>query len=451
MPEYTTPYGLSKLGPGESFSENGYKYTIEDRDVIARLLQLGAESHRHTGGLGSLETPDSGPLLAVNTSGGSLTPGTRFYYKYTLVNPDGFESAASPQTFIDTAASITSPSQATNPVVAPTGGTLPPGNYYYLLSAYTGTSSQETIASNALYVSIPYSTTTNKVTFNLPALPTGSTGFNVYRRTPSGVGYLHVATIDMSGVPPTTFVDNGSLVEDCDRFAPTTSTALSNNSVIVSLPETLPVGYSWRVYRSRVAGVFSNSLVATVTATNTYTDVGNSTTLGQPPTAGVAPGSPSKILLTNAAEVTGTLPMGLIAAFPNCETFSYPGPLVPLVGSSIWVCPFPNVQIVSVRASLGRDSTPDAQPVQVQVNKKANASSTYLPMFDSDNLVEIAIGEQIGLANSTFEDSLNLLEEGDALTVDIVQNGGGSDTDRDLTVTIYMYAYGYSTTSSDIS
>ena len=445
MAEYTDDYGLIKLGAGEPLSTDSYKFTIADRDLIAKLLKLGAETHKHTGGVSSLEELEDAPLLAVDISGGDLPPGTRLYYVVTAVDPGGFETAASPQAFIDTTASILAPGAPTDPLVESTGGTLPPGNYYYVLSAYTDFDSHETAADNSLYVSIPFSTTTNKVTLTLPTLPGGATGFNVYRRTPSGVGYLHVATIDMSvGTPPTTFVDNGALTEDCDRFAPTESTALSQNSVEVTFPDTLDSGWAWRVYRSVSNTDFSNSLVATILEpTLTYTDTGTGTEPIQPPTEGIAPGAPSQIQLTNAAEVQGRLPLSKVSAFPHCETFSFPGDVVPITGSTRWVCPFPQATILGVQPALGRDSVPDVDPVQVQLIRNPTGTTDYNNVYDPADLPEVDVDTEIGPFKAAFYDLQKELVAGDSLLIDIVQNGGGANTDRDLSVVIYLYVYGW--------
>lgn len=441
MPEYTDPYGLSKLGQGESLSADSYKFSRADRDVIARLLYLGAEGHRHTGDAGAAQTLTDPPLVAVSLEGGSLPPGVRLYYRMTLVDPQGFESPASPEARIDTAPAVAAPYQPTNPVVEPTGGQLLPGNYYYVLSAYTDFTNAETEAGNALYVSVPFSTQTNRVSFDLPILPAGATGFNVYRRTPSGSGYLHVAVVNMTeGTPPTQFVDDGTLNEDCDRFAPAVSTARSRNSVIVTFPDDLPVGYSWRIYRTLRANDYVNSLLTTITdGSLTYTDTGTGTLAGQPPVVGVQPGAPTKIDLDNGAEVQGRLPLAAVSAFPDCETFSYPGEVAVLQGTSAWICPFPNATIVHVQAALGRGSTAGADVV-VDVNAYDTLNDDWYSIFAvEEDQPRVLAGGQVGAAAAPT--ARTELVAGDRLTVDIDTDGGGGVID--LTVVIYMLVYGY--------
>ena len=64
-----------------------------------------------------------------------MAAGLRFYYEYTLVDADGFESAPSPATFVDTQPPVAEPSAPTLSYVNDAGSLLP-GSYSYVLSAY---------------------------------------------------------------------------------------------------------------------------------------------------------------------------------------------------------------------------------------------------------------------------------------------------------------------------
>lgn len=90
----TDHYGLKRMGPGEHFSDDGYKYTDADRVQMDRLLYLGAEGHRHVGAVAEPAEPGT-PTLTLSEASGSIPAGTRVYYKYTLVDVEGFESAPS--------------------------------------------------------------------------------------------------------------------------------------------------------------------------------------------------------------------------------------------------------------------------------------------------------------------------------------------------------------------
>lgn len=441
--QYTAHYGFRKIRAGEPFSKDSYKFTVADRDLQDLLLFLAAEGHHHTGESSEAMAPEDGPTAMVQTSGGSLPAGNRYFYVYTIIDPNGFESVASPEVFVDMPPAVASPAA---PALRfdDTGGTLPPGNYYYALTAYTGFDNLETETGAVRYISVPYSTQTNKVTLTLPSLPAGADGFNVYRRTPSGIGLLHVAKIEGEQA---TFVDGGALVEDCDRFAPTKSTATSRNSARIKLPDdfTLPAGYAWRIYRGRDSGIFTNGVLATITdGSREFIDVGGGTLPGQPPVIGIAPGAPSRIQLTNAAEVQGRLPLAQVSAFPHCETFSYPGDVVQMQGTTVWTCPFPQATIVGVQASLGRGSSADNRPVIVDVNWRDPDGNDYLSIFTQGARPSIAQGQQVG-ARATPDVTTELVQ-GDQLTVDIAQEGGGAD--RDLTVVIYMLVYGYTMAAS---
>lgn len=309
--DFTDHYGLQRLSAND-ISLNSYKFAEEDRDTEDALLYVGAEGHHHTGVAAAANTPAAGPSLQILAGTGFVPSSTRVYYKITNVDVYGVESAASPEVYIDTPAGITAPGIPTVGY-ATIGGALPPGPYFYALSAYQNFNSLESLVGDARYVTIPYLTNTNANTITLPALPSGASGFNIYRKGPSSVAYRYLASVDMTAAtPPSNYIDDGSIGETQSRPLPNVNTTVVRNSVIVTTPSpiaatpTVPVGYTWRVYRTYVAGDYTNSRLTTVQATYTYIDVGASTTVGQPPTRGYAIGTPSKIDLT--AEVQNTLP-----------------------------------------------------------------------------------------------------------------------------------------------
>lgn len=450
MPDYSDHYGFILLSSGESMSSDGYKFTRADRILMDRLLYLGAEGHQHTGESSSDEAPTTAPSLTVDLTQGSIPAGTRPYYEFTFISPDGIETTASPAAFIDTPPQVASPA-APAYVISTTGGTLPPGGYYYVFTAYTDSSNYETAAQNAVSVNVPPTTSTNRVTLTLPTLPGGADGFNLYRRTPSGQAYLHVATIDMTGgTPPTNVIDNGALVEDCDRFAPTSNTTVSTNSVLVAIPGVSPAlpgaGWAWRIYRTYNTSDWSASMLTTVTdGSLDFLDTGGATAVGAPPSAGIAVGTPSRIQLTDSSEVQGRLPMARVSAFPQAVTFSFPGPLTPIEGTTTWVCPFPQATIVGIQATLGKGYAPDVDEVIVDVNR--GRAGVWETVFDDlgDRAV-ISVGDQVG--DSVAPTAITELVAGDMLTVDIDQSGGGAETDQDLTVVVNLYVYGWMSSTS---
>lgn len=447
---YTQKYGLKKLNVGETISDDSYKFSDADRDTTDLLLYLGAEGHHHSGGVGGDTTPTQALTLAVVTTSGTLPAGRRVFYKYTLVDPTGGESAGSPEAFTDTPSQVGPPGKPTLSS-ATTGGTLLPGNYYYVLSAYTGTvgSNFESQALNPEYILVGGNSDTNTITVTLPTLPSGAGGFNVYRQAPNGPGYFYVTSVDMTGgSPPTTVVDTG-IAPNCDRTRPLTNTTRQSNSIILTLPTALPSGWQWRVYRSFVVNDYSNSLLTT-SATSPITDTGAATGFGQPPVQGVSIGSPAKILLTNNAEVQGKLPMSAISAFPYILNFTMLGEVFVMQGSSVWICEFPKATIMGVRAALGRGTTPASTNLRVDVNVGSGLNPVMTSIFTADvDKPLVGVGNQIGARVVPTADAE--LVEGDVLTVDVeVAGGGATPTDRDLVVSIYMYVYGWTSSTSHV-
>lgn len=447
----TNHYGLDRLGAGDDLSDNGYKFTDYDRQLIDRLLYVGAEAHHHDGASAVVNDPVTAPSLALVETGGTIPAGTRVYYRYTWVDVNGFESAGSPEAHVDTAAPVTEPGPGQLSFTA-TGGTLLPGVYYYILSCYTTVNTNETKAAAPAYLTIPIGTATNKVTINLPTLPSGADGFNIYVKKPGQVRYNYLASVDMTmPTPPTQYVDTGAVAEDCNRTNPTRNSTNGSNAVVITVP-TVPAGSTWRLYRTYQTGQYQSSLLHWVVEetfetsgiiTPVYEDVGNGTAEGMPPTASQSITSPDKIQLTNAAEVQGTLPMGRVA-HPVEITFLRAGALQVEDGTAVWVCEYPNLKILACRATLGRGYAPSAQNVLVDVNLGLGQSPT--PMFTTiyttqANRPYVPPGAQFG--ERTVPD-IQDMEEGDMLTIDINQIGGGATpTDRDLTLTIYGVAYGF--------
>lgn len=448
MAERTQHYDLNTIGPGDRLSDDDYKPLRADRHFIDLLLKLGAETHHHTGDASLVAAPSLGPSLVLG-SAGTIPAGTRVYYAYTLIDGQGFESAPSPTTYIDTPAAVASPG-APSLSTATTGGTLVPGNYYYVLSAYTGTNTSETAAGAAALITVPNTTSTNTITVTMPSLPAGATGFNVYRRKPGGSRLLWLRTV----VPPTTsFVDNGSIAEDCDRTEPAVNTTTSSNSVTVTIVSP-PAGMaSWRLYRTYVADSWATSVLTTTTLGATpdldYVDTGTAATYGSPPGGDQSVGAPSQILLTDAAETQGRAPLGSISAFPHSVEFEFNGAVTVHQGTGTWVCPFPQATIKGVRAILGRGYSPAVTPVIIDVNRSPAASDppAYTTIFAaSADRPQVPVAKQWGTsypATGTSE-----LIAGDAITVDIDQAGGGATpTDYDLTVVLYLWVYGFNLTS----
>lgn len=443
MPNYTTRWGLSILGPGDTLNSDGYKALDADRRLMDRLLTVGCEEHRHTGELGSDRTPTAPPGVELKTEGGTMSAGDRYFYAYTVIDDAGNESASSPQTPIDMPAAIAAPNAPALTALVGSGSLLP-GTYSYVLSAYAGATTFETKAEGSAVITI-FGINPGSVSIILPDLPLGAEGFNVYRKAPSGLHYLYIDSIP-NPVHGSTWVDDGSIEGNCDRSLPPINRTSNANSVIVSFPGAtpdLPEGWSWRIYRSTSAQDWSHSYLLDITPVGVvphtpleWTDTGIGAQTGSPPVLSQVLNSPPKIRLTDGVEVDGYLPPGL-AIVAHTVTFSLAGPVVAGNGSFVWVCDFDVAQIDLARAYLGMDSVPAATPVQVDILLRRAAGGTWNSIFDPGDYLSIGVGQDIG---STKIPVVTDLELGDQLTVNVVQGGGGATpTDRNLSVNLLMY------------
>jgi len=193
MPSYTTRWGLSILGPGDSLNSDGYKALDADRRLMDRLLTVGCEEHRHTGETGLDRTPAAAPNLTLKSDGGTMSAGDRYFYQYTIIDDAGNESAPSPQTPIDMPAALAAPGAPTLTTLFGSGALLP-GTYSYVLSAWAGANTFETKAESSSVVTI-FGINPGSVSVTLPDLPIGAEGLNVYRKAPSGLHYLYITTL----------------------------------------------------------------------------------------------------------------------------------------------------------------------------------------------------------------------------------------------------------------
>lgn len=288
----TQNFGLNSFGSEGRISDEGYKFTSKDRDLIDTLLYtLYQHDHREVSDV-RVTGPRFNPELVAVPSGGVFGAGQTWHYVVSFMDRQGNETEASVASTVTTPPPLPSP-EAQVLTVATTGGALPPGTYRYALSFYQAAGG-ETRAPNLSTATIPVGTSTNKVTVPLPALPSGADGWKIYRKRPSDVEYWLLDTV-ASG--PTEYVDDGlDLNLDCTKRRPSANTTNATNSVTVTLsPNDLPLSSrvgAWRLYRTSASGAYGEaSLVATVSDTTTeggailvtsYTDTGGSVFLGRP-------------------------------------------------------------------------------------------------------------------------------------------------------------------------
>lgn len=316
----TRNFNLQTLGPGQSISDNGYKFSLRDREVIDALLRA-ALSHRHTGDpLAEDVVAPAAPTVAVAVGeSGTLQSDFSYHYRVSLVDEYGRESEASEATSFVTDADITAP-VAPSLAASVTGGTLGPGTYLYAISLYQGDIYSETLTGPASQVSVANGGE-GLVTLTLPD-PGDADGFNVYRLLPSGLGFFYIGSIEGSG----TFVDDG-LVEDCNRLVPYESTLENDIALKITFPDSpVPEGYTWKIYRTEMLGLWENTLIQHVTESSggytvgEFVDLGYPKMIGSPDSSSVEIINPEQVDLT--AEVSGILPVenggtGTIAKFAD--------------------------------------------------------------------------------------------------------------------------------------
>lgn len=293
----TQHYGLNKFGAEGRLSDEGYKFTLRDRDLIDVLFHT-LNNHDH----GPVETnmalegpPPSVYLdLTLATTGGVLPAGRDYYYKFSYLDTNGNETGASSAVLISTPNPLPAPeSQVLE--VATIGGGLDPGTWKYAMAFYqTGAAGGgTTTAPNLSTAVVPTGTSTNVVTIPLQELPDGAAGWKIYRKGPGDLEYWLLDTV---AGPATEYVDDGTISPDCTKKRPLANTTNSTNKVTVALPASeLPLDTSvgsWRIYRSSTPSTYPvNSLVAEVVDTTTeggsdlvttYDDVGDGLGTGSP-------------------------------------------------------------------------------------------------------------------------------------------------------------------------
>lgn len=294
----TQNFSLEQFGPSGRISDNNYKFTDRDRETIDALLwTLYNHTHSDTSVLPTLAGPEFRPSLTLSTTGGTLPAGQIMYYKASYVDETGNETEASPAGSLSTPDPLPSPPVMTV-AYATTGGALEPGIYRYAL-AYYQTGIGVTRATNVATINVPIGTLTNEVTITLDSLPTGATGWRIYRKGPGDSDYFW---LDTTTTGP--YVDDGlDLALNCTAKRPTQNTTNSTNQFVLDLNEfSLPLDSrisSWRIYRTNTVGFFgATSLLATVVETTTeggsdlvttYTDSGSITFAGSPLTETVVP------------------------------------------------------------------------------------------------------------------------------------------------------------------
>lgn len=273
--------GLTEVEPGESIFEDNASFTTRNLEVIDRLLNVGAVTHRHDAHP-ALDNPVAGPVVTFDAVGGQLPSDSPFYAGWTALDSFGGETALSP------VISDVTPAAASDVPTVPaanldtTGGALPANTYYYVVTATNA--SGETEGSDPVAVTVPADEPVARVLFtNLMtvAAAAGGTGWRLYRSTNGGqLGLLGQGATEV-------FTDDGAPCVDSQLTPPVFNTTGGTVLAHVSVdPGSLPSGtIRYRIYVSPVPTFDSPALVGEFIAA----DAG---TVHDVPNFGLQSGSP---------------------------------------------------------------------------------------------------------------------------------------------------------------
>lgn len=428
--------------PNDQLDAQNYRFAGSDRVLLDRLLRYAVEAHVHTGTTVSVAAPAS-PELYIDQENGTLPANSTIYYRYSLIDARGQESLAS------ASAAVTLPAPASAPQFPPrlaqATGVLEGGEYLYAVSACTYSTSQETLVGPTVAGTLNGFGGWN---LTLPPLPSGAQFFNIYRKGPLEDELTFLATTPADAV---TYIDTGATNTNPLRLVPRANTTFSSNRVRIVLPNPTPTGsWTWKVYRTFDPSNWDLSLLDWLSGTTTteYYDDGRPTRAGYPPASSAAVGGAPRIRW--ATETEGIAPPGL-ATPTRMINFSFnevtAGP-----GTWAWVNEYDRVELVSVRATLGRGSVPAATAVQVGLDRDING--TWTPVTAPFNLqptvCTVPVGQSVGAAvNLTGSWPTAWILRGDRIRPHIWQTGGGPEpTDYDLTVVVTMRVQHGSTTES---
>lgn len=431
----TTRYGLKKIGPNDKLSDNDYQFGTTDRDSIDSVLYLGAKSHLHTGAAATLGDPSLPPAAVDGVLSSTLVSGNAVYYKYTWRDAGGLESAPGPSVSHVIGSGISSP-LAPSLVAALTTGTLASGSYYYTLTCYVTTNTNEGMARNQAYTLLA-PTATGKITLTMPSPPVGVTGFNIYRKAPGEVQFNYLASIPVATL---TYVDNGGVSADTGRHPPATTG--SAKSIVVSALVVDPSAVAWVLYRSYDNANWTNTRIASGTGA-TYEDVGVSVQPFSPPALNLAWGTPSKIQLTDSAEVQGSAPMGRISGYPIVWQHHFDAPVSSALDPALWFCDYPQATILDARVVIDHGSVANGGGLSVDIIKKNNgATPSTATIYPSTPKPAVIAGSQVGTRAAP---DVATISSGDYLYIDpVVSSTVG------YTVIVRLVASAFGATTSRI-
>lgn len=441
MANRTPRFGFTTFdNPADSLALHGYKAFGADRELLDRLLTTAVERHTHTGAT-ITTTPPAPPGLQLSFTGGVLPANQTVHYRTSLVDNHGQEHIASQTAVAYTPSQLTAPAP---PIALRSTGTLPPGDYLYAVSAYTGDSQRETLASGTASSNLPG---IGGFTLVMPRPPSGATGWNIYRKGPTEYELMHLAT---TALDDTVYADDGAVTASRGRTNPAINTSSSTSAITVDRPEGLDTGETLKIYRTFDPTDWEDSLLVW-TGVLPYLDTGHPTRTGYPPTVSLGVGGAPQIDL--AAHTTGSVPPGLTQTTTEIN-FTFLGPAEAGLGPWQWVNEYDELHLLALQAHLGRDATPAAESLIVALARRDAGEGVWLRYQDqlgpTDITAEIPVGESASATVPLLATNLPAaLHPGDALRPVILQAGSGATpTDVNLAITVTAtVAHGSATTT----
>ena len=413
----TTPLGFTKLLPGEPLSANGYGFTTTNIDVIDRLIRLIMD-HRHDGSYEQLSAPGA-PDVDETTTEGFLRPGQTYYYRVAALDGDlGMETPAGPSSWVTISAALEAPTLSSDDVTVTTeGGSLAPGLYQYAVTVYSNYYTYDTNCPSPLTVNLsPMLGDEQIVTITLPSLPSGASGWNIYRRVP-GAGPFRL--VDSLVGETSEYVDDGSAVEG-SRELPTRNLSGWNRSATITRPD--DITGDWVIFRSTDDDDWNASRLAVVPSTDdSYLDHGDGTSF-EAPYEGDSPFvNPQPISYNELSHV------------PHVVTFHADGASGTGALGGEWVCPFGSASVAGLTAHLDAGTTPNSDDL-IAVLEVWDADDESWSATD----VVVAIPEDASLYSTSSPTPLGVdLEMGTRVRVNLTQVG---DSGTGATVHLKLWA-----------
>jgi hypothetical protein len=227
---YTPRFGLTTFGSGVpgSFYDDASKYTLGDRALIDALLSA-LEGHDHAASATRVPDPSGAPQLLLQPDiDAGLTVGN-WFYRLVYVDRWGLRTAGGDEASVTVSAGPAVPS--TPPSLLPiTGGTLGAGQYAYALSVYVTDPTMSSLLGPQTRGIL--SDTKHSFLITFPSLPSGATGWTVWRQGPVDTGLKAIA--DVMGAT-LTLLDTG-LPADCNRTPPQETLTGGGYRVTATLP-----------------------------------------------------------------------------------------------------------------------------------------------------------------------------------------------------------------------